>query len=288
MSTEKNGKNKENSAEKEPKGNSEVSYQKVGESIEKSYKTVKEDLLNQEKALRLSITVKTVLLVFVIIYLGIVFHYVSQINAEEIVSMTKNQFEAKLPEISKQLANDLKSQAPATMDSIKKRSLEIIPQVREHMQAQVHDETKKLTDGIGEEVNTLLAEYVKDNAAKINQSKSDKTDLDKAKLLIQMIRSDFKKTVQEAADKHLEEYSKDMMKLNADLKKLKDSKKLTPKEKYHKDLIAVWAKLMKMEMKDVHEGVSNPAPEETPQPEVPVSEAPQPDETNADKADKTE
>jgi len=285
LSTEKNGKNKESNGEKESKGNSDVSYQKVGESIEKNYKTIKEDLLNQEKSLRTNIIVKAVLLVFVIIYMGVVYHQVSQINAEEVVSMTKNQFEAKLPEISKQLSEELKANAPATMDALKKRSLEIIPQVREHMQVQVLDETKKLTDGIGDEMNSLLAEYVKDNAAKINQSKSDKSDLEKAKLLTQMIRADFKKTVQEASDKHLQEYSKDMMKLNADLKKLKSGKKLTKKEEYHRDLIAVWAKLMKMEMKDLHEGVSNPAPQTETQPEVPVSEDPQPEETKAEKTE---
>jgi hypothetical protein len=285
LSTEKNGKNKENNADNGSKGSSEVNYQKVGATIEKSYKTIKEDLLKQEKSIRTSIIIKAVLLVFVICYMGYMYSQVSRIDAEEVVNMTKNQFIAELPKISKQMSDDLKASAPATMESLKKRSLEILPQVREHMQAQVLSETKKLTDGIGEEMNTLLAEYVKDNAAKINQSKSDKTDLDKARLLTQMIRADFKKTVQEAADKHLQEYSKDMMKLNADLKKLKDNKNLTQKEKYHRDLISVWAKLMKMEMKDVREGVLNPAPPEAPQPEVPVSEAPQPDETKTDKTE---
>jgi len=229
-------------------------------SMDSSFEVVKEDLLKTEKGLKVSVGIQAFLLIFVIFYLGWLYSQVSKIDAESVVQTTKVKFLNSLPSIGNEVSEQIKASAPQTIESLRKSSLDVIPQVRKDMQRHLLTETIKLTTGIGDEVNHLISEYVKSHAEDIKKKNPSLSDLDKARRLMKMIRMDFKETVKQATDKHLDEYAKDMRKLNKEMKKLRTSKKLTKKEMYQKKMVSVWVKLMKLEVKEMPHVKETPVP----------------------------
>ena len=244
MSEEKNGKTSSGSAvDKEARD--------VNASIQSSFESVRTELLNVEKSHKTAIIVKVIILIISTIYLFWLFGMIKQVDAEALVSTTKNQFMADLPGYTSKISKDLKDTAPETIDSVKKHVDEMIPQLRIHLQDEVLKQTKTLTDSIGSDVDSVISEYVKSHAEEIKEKKPDATDMERAKELFGMIRGDFKKMVQDSVGKHLDKYKEGIKTLNVDLKKLKAGKNLDKKEKLQKKLISIWVKLMKIEQKKV-------------------------------------
>ncbi len=220
-------------------------------SMDSSFDIVKEDLLKAEKRLKITVGVQAVLLIFVIFYLGWFYSQICKIDAESVVQTTKYQLLNALPSIGDEMSQQLKASAPRTIESLRQSSLDVIPQIRRDLQRHLLAETTKLTTGIGDEVNHLISEYVKSHAQDIKKNNPNLSDLDKARRLVRMIKLDFKETVKQATNKHIDEYAKDMRELNKEMKKLRTSKKLTKKEMYQKKMISVWVKLMKLEVKEM-------------------------------------
>jgi len=249
LSEEKNGKTK-NNAEGNG-GDSGLSKEAldVNASIQASFESVREELLNVEKGHKTAITVKIIILIVSIIYLSWLFGMIKQVDANSLVETIKLDFMNQLPAYSQQISKELKASAPETIDSAKKSVDEMIPQLRIHMQDEVLKQTQVLTDSIGTDIDTIVAEYVKTHAESIKEKKPDATDLERAKELFGMIRTDFKNMVQESINKHLDKYKEGIKTLNIDLKKLKAGKGLDDKEKIQKQLVTVWVKLMKIEQK---------------------------------------
>jgi len=219
-------------------------------SFQSTFDEVKQDLLAVEKSLKTAIIVKAIMLLIVIIYMSWLYGSIKKIDAEAIVSTVKQQFLAQtLPTMSKEIARDLKASAPSTIEDTKKQIDQMIPELRVHLQAKALDETQKLTDSIAADVDTIVADYVVNHAEDIKKRKPNATDLERAKDLFQMMRADFKKMVMKAANKHIDEYNKDVKKLHIDLKKLRTSRNLTGKEKLQRKIIAIWVKLLKIEQK---------------------------------------
>lgn len=228
--------------------------------MDSSFEIIKEDLLKTEKRMKITVGVQAVMLIFVIFYLGWFYSQVCKIDAEAVVQTTKAQFLNALPSIGDEMSQQLRASAPSTIESLRKSSLDVIPQIRKDMQRHLLTETSKLTTGIGDEVSHLISEYVKSHAQDINKENPSLSDLDKARRLMRMIRMDFKETVKKATNKHIKEYAKDMRELNKEMKKLKTSKKLTKKEMYQKKMISVWVKLMKLEVKEMPHTQETTAP----------------------------
>ncbi len=251
MSEEKNGKAKNNGEGNGGDTGMNKEAMDVNQSIQASFESVREELLNVEKGHRTAITVKIIILIVSIIYLSWLFSMVKQVDANGLVETMKLDFMSKIPAYSAQISKDLKASAPETIDNAKKQVDEMIPQLRIHMQDEVLKQTQVLTDSIATDVDTIVEEYVKSHADSIKEKKPDATDLERAKELFGMIRTDFKGMVQESVNKHLDKYKEGVKTLNIDLKKLKAGKNLDEKEKIQKQLVTVWVKLMKVEQKKV-------------------------------------
>ena len=251
MSEEKNGKTKNNSEGNGGDAGLGKEAMDVNQSIQSSFESVREELLNVEKGHKTAITVKVIILIVSIIYLSWLFTMIKQVDANGLVETIKLDFMSKLPAYSQQISKDLKASAPETIDNAKKQVDEMIPQLRIHMQDEVLKQTQVLTDSIGKDVDTIVEEYVKTHAESIKEKKPDATDLERAKELFGMIRTDFKGMVQGSINEHLDKYKEGIKTLNIDLKKLKAGKGLDEKEKIQRKLVCVWVKLMKVEQKKI-------------------------------------
>ncbi len=245
---------------KETKGASDVRQkaQQVRDVLDTGYKHVKEDLLKTEKSLLTAIYVKVAILVFIIIYMGWVYGHVKAMDAEAVISTAKEQFKAQLPTISMDIARQLKAQAPQTMDQFEKRVMEIIPEIRKNLQNRVLEETGKIADEMEKDIDKIFTEYTEKYAAQIKEKNPDKSEYEQAKMLCDMIRADYKKVAEEAANNLIKEYSQDLGKLHNELVRLRNGKNLSKKEQLQRKLISVWVKLMKIQSKRMNESMSQP------------------------------
>lgn len=251
MSEEKNGKTKNNGEANGSDTGLGKEAMDVNSSIQSSFESVREELLNVEKGHKTAITVKVIILIASIIYLSWLFMMIKQVDANSLVETMKLDFMNKLPTYSQQISKDLKASAPETIESAKKQVDEMIPQLRIHMQDEVLKQTQVLTDSIATDIDTIVEEYVTKHAESIKEKKPDASDLERAKELFGMIRTDFKSMVQDSVNKHLDKYKEGIKTLNVDLKKLKAGKNLDEKEKLQKQLVTVWVKLMNVEQKKI-------------------------------------
>lgn len=213
-------------------------------TLQTSFQPVKEDTLKLQKSLKTAVIIKSVLLLFAIIYTGWLFSQVRQINADSVMFTLRAQTLDSLPSMRQSMSAEIKAQAPQTLQEIRVSVLDMIPNLRRQLQQQLLAETEKMTDEIRLNTEAMFSEYVATHAETINKEKAGAPDIDKARELIEAMRSDFKVTMKLAIDEFLEEYSTDLSKLKKDLNKLSAGKNLTPKEEAQRKLLAAWSKLM--------------------------------------------
>ena len=156
----------------------------LGTTLQTSFQSVKEDTLKLQKSLKTAVIIKSVLLLFAIIYTGWLYSQISKIDADSVMFTLKEQTITSLPSMRQSMSAELKAQAPQTLQEIRVSALQMVPSLRMQLQQQLLAETEKMTEEIRLNTEAMFSEYVATHAEAINKEKAGAPDIDKARELI--------------------------------------------------------------------------------------------------------
>ncbi len=222
------------------------------ESLAKSYgnieKQIKEELASTQKSLTMSMYIKIGVLVVIVIYMSVLWHFMATMDAkfamEAILGSLKTNTEYRQTMVA-----DLNKSAETNVTQVFDQLNMSFPQIRGEIEKVVFEKIDLFAQKVEEEFNLSLQEPIKAKIDGINNTSKD-TPEGKLNLLMVDLRTDFKTLTYSFTKGLTEGMTQDLLKLNKDLKKLQSNQNLTEKEKYERQLICIWVKLLNKRLQE--------------------------------------
>lgn len=232
----------------------------MAEDLTKTYenveKQIKEELDSTQKSLKKNLIIKIVALVIIIGYMSFLTYMVSQVNAkgamEAVLASVNN------PETRKDIITKLNNSAETNVDDMYKQLNANIPQIRAELEKLIFEKIKVFSGTVEKEFNAALNDYIKAKIEETNIAKKDSPPEEKLSILMGNLQNDFKTIAFAFSTEMTKEASQDLVKLNKDLQKLQAGKNLTQHEKYQRNLISIWVKLLNIQMKEAEKEIAPP------------------------------
>jgi hypothetical protein len=125
-----------------------------------------------------------------------------------------------------------------------KKSIDAIPRWRESSEAEIRTTFENASEDVQAEMNGVINKIVDEEQKKVAGVSGADKDAQLKKNLIARLNG----VTQMMLENAQKNYSKDLVKLRTELTKMHDNKDLNPKEKFERQAIACWVKLMKLKL----------------------------------------
>jgi len=181
--------------------------------------------------------------VVIVIYMSVLWHFMASMDAkfamEAILGSIKTNTEYR-----QTMVTDLNKSAEANVTQVFDQLNMSFPQIRGEFEKVVFEKIDLFAQKVEEEFNLSLQEPIKAKIDGINNTSKETSPEGKLNLLMTDLRTDFKTLTYSFTKGLTEGMTQDLLKLNKDLKKLQSNQNLTEKEKYERQLICIWVKLL--------------------------------------------
>ncbi len=166
--------------------------------------------------------------------------------------MLNGQLDAELPKVQAETIENMKAQAPKVVDDFANQCINEIPSLSNMLQEQILGVTGDYMKEMESGLNEMMGQMIKDAKTELDKMGNDKSTAEKVDLLTKHMELQAFDLRKEAVKYLSEDFSKDMKKLDDELKHLQKGQNLNKKEKEQRELLRVWSKLMQIKMKDVN------------------------------------
>ena len=214
----------------------------------------RKELTDNEGSLRTQVWVKIVLMVFIISYMSWVYTQVNRMDAQFVVEAARGVFSTHIDAYKADTIRSLKASAPTTAKELAAHVQKSVPQWSKaafgYLDAAMKHASGELDKEIDAQVNVMIGDEKRQIEAKFpNAAAAEK----EGKLKEAVVARLSKTTAGLVATIH-DQYGKDLSKLTADLARLQKNQGLSPKEKYQREALACWVKLIKIQIKKAEKG----------------------------------
>ena len=196
-----------------------------------------------------AIKIKGFLILFIASYLT--WAYIRpkrNVDAETLITAIQQHVLKELPAYKEDTIRQLKASAPLHAKELMERVIGAIPRWRQSTENDIKTTFESASEDVQGEMNRVIASLAKEEQKKLESQAAgaDKDALLKKNLVARL--GSVSKLMLEDAQRH---YSKDLTRLRNELTRLRDNKGLKPKEKFERQALACWVKLMKLKLEKI-------------------------------------
>lgn len=206
----------------------------------------------REASLSLGTKLRAIALVIIVLYFGFIYSMICKFTADEAMLMINGQLDAELPKVQAETIESMKKQAPQVVEDFANQCVGEIPSLSKMLQDQILGVTGDYMKEMESGLNEMMGQMINDAKTELDKMGKDKSTAEKVDLLSKHMELQAFDLRKEAVKYLSEDFSKDMKKLDDELKRLQKGQNLNKKEKEQRELLRVWSKLMQIKMKDVN------------------------------------
>jgi len=189
---------------------------------------------------------QVIILIFVVGYLSWAHNRITQVTADDLVLKLKVEAEARLPEMTKMVVEELNAQAPILLESAKAKILAIVPMISSKVNMQIDAALPQITKMTKEKL-AVAEEMIVKYKDELDLKMPTLPDNEKIKEMFKYIRAKFRETAVTSATVVAKDYGTKLKDIRLQLEHLTiDEGSLTKKEVMQKRLLEVWIKLIKV------------------------------------------
>lgn len=211
-----------------------------------------EKMLPREKSLKTGFKFRIGFLIFAVCYCAFLYHLAYGFTSDEAIMMMRAQLDAQLPTMKTEAIENMKKSAPEVVDSFSKNLVTSIPDMRKSLQDDILQATSENILEVEKGLSDMCSSMLSETKTELDKMGDKMSTADKVKRLGQEMSVKMFESSREIVDGVAKEYTKEIRKVNDEIKRLQTAQKLTPKEKHQKELLRISSKLMQMKLKDVN------------------------------------
>lgn len=221
----------------------------VAARIKNLVRTLEQSRDQQQRRKKRTIFLGAALLSICGISMGLLTKKVSQLDAQALTGMGREQLERELPKRLDLLESHLAGQAPQLCAQLLHSSLELIPRVREEIQNDVEARLAAVLATYEPKLEEVMVEAVTSSKLQLKEGVPGETDEERIVQLVTAVGEHFKSATRVAHSELYPQYSAELNRVKSFLVDLqaKDASQITHRESIQRDLIQTLLQLIARE-----------------------------------------
>jgi len=221
----------------------------IAARIKNLIRTVEQSRDDQQRRKKRTIFLGAALLSICGISMGLLTKKVSQLDAQALTGMGREQLERELPKRLDLLESHLAGQAPELCAQLLYSSLELIPRVREEIQNNVEARLEAVLATYEPKLEEVMVQALAKSKLQLKEGVPGETDEERLVQLVAAVGEHFKSATRVAHSELYPQYSAELNRVKSFLVDLqtKDASQITHREKIQRDLIQTLLQLMARE-----------------------------------------
>lgn len=209
----------------------------------------RKELTDDENSLRTQVWVKIVLILFVMAYMSWVYVQVGRMDAQFVVEAARGVFATHIDAYKAETIRSLKSSAPTTAKELAAHVQKSVPQWSKALFSYLDGAMKHASGELDKEMDAQITVMIDEEKKQVDAKLPNASPAEKEAKLKEAVIARLSKTTSGLLHAVQVQYGKDLNKLTAELDRLQKNQGLSTKEKYQREALACWVKLIKIQIK---------------------------------------
>ena len=209
----------------------------------------RKELADDEKSLRTQVWVKIILLLFIMSYMSWVYAQVSNMDAKFVAEAARGVLSSNIESYKTEAIRSLKANASSTAKDLGEHVQKSVPQWSKAAFTYLDSALKSASGELDKEIDAQVAVMVDEEKKQVEAKFPNASPAEKEAKLKEALIGRLSKTTTTLMNTVHEQYGRDLGKLVADLERLQKNQGLNKKEKYQREALACWVKMIKIQLK---------------------------------------